>query len=362
MKGKSMKGKSRKSRHGGGGSYIKEFKHLTAFPTDIPNNVKKIMLKYNNIPEIPGNIIKNFTKLEYLSLEGNKLTTLPPEIGYLKNLEVLDLNINELTSIPPEIGKLTKLRLLNLKKNKLTSIPPEIEKLPNLEVLELDNNELTSIPPEIGKLARLRRLSLYNNNLTSIPPEISNLRDLWYLRLDSNDITSIPPEIEKLTNLSLFDVHDNLLETLPDELLKLKEITDKKNDDVRLSSNPYRYLTKEMQVKLDKKLGNYKRPMPTEQWKSEMNTQKFARQDKNNTNPLIRSGLSNDAEFKIFSFLPLKQQEEIMKAREPPTKKVEREELPLDDDELANKTRNINLGGGKRRTRRKSGRKSRKNH
>ena len=44
-----------------------------------------------------------------LDLSGYNLTSLPPEIGQLKNLEGLYLKWNNLTSLPSEIGKLQNL-------------------------------------------------------------------------------------------------------------------------------------------------------------------------------------------------------------------------------------------------------------
>ena len=52
-----------------------------------------------------------------LSLLGQELEVLPPEIGQLTSLIELDLGLNELTELPPEIGDLTNLT--NLKADKL---------------------------------------------------------------------------------------------------------------------------------------------------------------------------------------------------------------------------------------------------
>jgi len=49
-----------------------------------------------------------------LNLEGRKLKTLPPEIGFLTALKSLDLADNELLSLPPEFSKLIALEYLVL--------------------------------------------------------------------------------------------------------------------------------------------------------------------------------------------------------------------------------------------------------
>ena len=60
------------------------------------------------------------------------------------------LNDNKLTSVPAEIGQLTALRELNLNNNKLTSVPAEIGQLTSLTVLYINGNQLTSLPAEIA--------------------------------------------------------------------------------------------------------------------------------------------------------------------------------------------------------------------
>src|SRR5258708_5771276 len=75
-----------------------------------------------------------------LDLSHLGLTTLPPEIGQLKDLTELDLMLNQLTTLPPEIGQLTALTKLDLMMNQLTTLPPEIGQLTALTHLDLDSN------------------------------------------------------------------------------------------------------------------------------------------------------------------------------------------------------------------------------
>ena len=64
-----------------------------------------------------------------LSLLGQELEVLPPEIGQLTSLIELDLGLNELTELPPEIGNLTNLTNLKADRNHLKTLPPEIGRL-----------------------------------------------------------------------------------------------------------------------------------------------------------------------------------------------------------------------------------------
>jgi len=104
-------------------------------------------------------------------LSNKNLTTLPKEIGNLKNLWSLDLQFNLLTTLPPEIGNLKNLEWLDLQFNLLTTLPAEIGNLKNLRWLYLNENHLTTLPPEIGKLKNLKSLWLGGNPKFYMNPE-----------------------------------------------------------------------------------------------------------------------------------------------------------------------------------------------
>jgi len=122
-----------------------------------------------------------------LNLNGNKLKTIPKEIGNWKKLEVLNLNDNVLTSIPKEIGDLKNLKDLYLGRNKLKTLPKEIGNLKNLEILHLGNNDFKALPKELGNLKKLEVITAPENpNLTSIPEELVKLKKLRILDLRRN--------------------------------------------------------------------------------------------------------------------------------------------------------------------------------
>ena len=154
-----------------------------------------------------------------LNLNGDQLTSLPAEIGQLKNLTELNLLNNNLTSLPAEIGQLKNLRVLDLGFNYQISLPAEIGQLKNLIKLVLYYNNLTSLPAEIGQLKNLRVLDLYDNKLTSLSAEIGQLKNLTVLRLDSNNLTTLPAEIGQLKNLTTLYLHGNDGLGIPPEVL-----------------------------------------------------------------------------------------------------------------------------------------------
>jgi len=151
-------------------------------------------------------------KSPVLKLSHESISTLPPEIGHLKNLQELDLYINQLTTLPPEIGQLKNLQILRLESNELTTLPPEIGQLKSLRELYIIANELTTLPPEIGRLKNLQELYIGNNQLTTLPPKIGQLKNLQQLDLWKNQLTTLPPEIGHLKNLKYFNVKNNPLD------------------------------------------------------------------------------------------------------------------------------------------------------
>ncbi|KAA5542410.1 hypothetical protein F3G11_19955, partial [Leptospira interrogans serovar Copenhageni] len=54
--------------------------------------------------------LQNPLDVRVLILSEQKLTTLPKEIGQLRNLQELDLSFNSLTTLPKEVGQLENLQ------------------------------------------------------------------------------------------------------------------------------------------------------------------------------------------------------------------------------------------------------------
>ncbi|GAA0193929.1 hypothetical protein GCM10009122_57040 [Fulvivirga kasyanovii] len=123
-----------------------------------------------------GVTLKNGAIIDLL-IHNSGLNTIPPEIGYFKNLQSLRMHMNDFSSLPPEVGKLKGLKRLSVGLNgNLNEIPPEIGQLVTLESLFLDNNpSLTSLPAEIGQLTNLKALYINGNDLSGIPAEICAL-------------------------------------------------------------------------------------------------------------------------------------------------------------------------------------------
>ena len=81
-------------------------------------------------------------RLEYLYLGGNRLCTVPKELGSLKQLAALILCDNQLYELPNELTDLSNLHSLRLHGNNLQTLPPNLVNLTNLRELSLRNNPL----------------------------------------------------------------------------------------------------------------------------------------------------------------------------------------------------------------------------
>ncbi|MBS0650247.1 MAG: hypothetical protein JSR93_03695 [Verrucomicrobia bacterium] len=116
---------------------------------------------------------KNTTQLVLVQAGLKTLPSIFDRHPFTSRLQYLHLAKQNLTSIPPEFGQLRNLRWLYLMQNQIGSIPPEIGQLQNLEHLVLSSNRLTHLPSEIRQLQKLRDLDIRRNyTLQGLPNEL----------------------------------------------------------------------------------------------------------------------------------------------------------------------------------------------
>jgi len=128
----------------------------------------------------------------------NDLTFLPTNIGYeLSNLQKLSVQLNKLRSLPTSVCEMTSLRFLDAHFNELRGVPYAIGKLANLESLDLSSNfsDLNELPSTFGDLNNLKELDLSNNQIHALPDRFGRLDKLIKLNLDQNPLTVPPMEI-----------------------------------------------------------------------------------------------------------------------------------------------------------------------
>jgi len=161
------------------------------------NNKPEVNLAKKGLLEIDlkEKKLKDFQRLQKIILSKNKIAEIPAPLyqqiprssQLIESLRELSLDHNRLTSLPAEIGCLINLRKLSLDHNLLVTVPKEMLRLQNLEKLTLNNNNLTSIPP-FGSLSQLIILRLHSNRLTYIPRHIGKLRKLTEITILDNPL------------------------------------------------------------------------------------------------------------------------------------------------------------------------------
>ncbi|KAI9685387.1 MAG: Glucose-repressible alcohol dehydrogenase transcriptional effector [Bathelium mastoideum] len=80
----------------------------------------------------------DYTFLDKVFFNFNRLTVVPSAIGQLRNLTSLDLSFNHITELPPEIGMLSNLRELLLFDNPIQTLPYEMGLMYSLELLGIE--------------------------------------------------------------------------------------------------------------------------------------------------------------------------------------------------------------------------------
>jgi Leucine-rich repeat (LRR) protein len=91
-------------------------------------------------------------------------------LGKLKRLRKLVLNGNRIKSLPAEVGRLEMLEELILSENSLDEIPSTIATMAMLRVLKIQNNDLKVIPNELVDVVTLEELDFSGNpNLKMVP-------------------------------------------------------------------------------------------------------------------------------------------------------------------------------------------------
>ncbi|TWG87533.1 leucine rich repeat (LRR) protein [Cupriavidus gilardii J11] len=105
-----------------------------------------------------------------LDLRRLGMTTVPPVLGWLRNITALRLSGNALSEVPPVVAKLTGLQVLELDHNQISEVPRWLDRLKALQVLSLSDNKLTAWPDVIGRLPKLAFVWLENNGIPELWP------------------------------------------------------------------------------------------------------------------------------------------------------------------------------------------------
>ena len=227
--------------------------------SDLNDTLESLSLDNNKLETMPEDVFDGLGKLKKLRLVWNQLKIVIPDwFSQLPALELLDLSFNNLETIPDKsFDKLHKLNLLALSSNRLTTVSAAwFSQLTALDELYLSDNQFEFIHDDAFQtLNQLVRLELFYNSklknisnllfnrtpslqildigvnrLLTIPDDMFNdLRQLTELSLSANDLTTVKTAwFKQLTHLETLNLSGNKFETIPENaferLSKLKKL------------------------------------------------------------------------------------------------------------------------------------------
>ncbi|KAK3326224.1 Endonuclease/exonuclease/phosphatase [Apodospora peruviana] len=149
----------------------------------------------------PWNMDKSNQRQDWhnMDLSGQGLRILAPALFSYEFLQELYIASNQLTSLPADIGRLRNLRLLEASNNQISELPPEIGMCTNLKTLLLFDNQIHTLPHELGFLYMLEMLGIEGNPLNhAMKQEIMErgTKSLVNMLLEQAPI-SLPPAARK---------------------------------------------------------------------------------------------------------------------------------------------------------------------
>lgn len=177
--------------------------------------IRKGQLQSEHIPRV----VFQLPSLESLNLEETWINSLP-EQGRA-NFKAFNISRNCLRSVPKIVLGMDKLAVLDISGNQISTLPPEIGQLRNLNKLLLNRNELEVIPEGLFGLERLQELDLGWNHIRTISSSLGCLTTLAKLVLNNNSIECLPKSIGNLTRLVTLDLSDNSLQRLPTSMYNM---------------------------------------------------------------------------------------------------------------------------------------------
>ena len=151
-----------------------------------------LYLNNNNINSLEKGVFVGLKNITNIYLGYNQITKLTRDslLGLPDSLEVLDLRFNAPENL--EAGTFVNVpkKWLSLPGNKISSIEKGSLNLPHLKVLDLTNNSLRVIGGELfDDLGNLENLSLDPNAITKIEKGATkNLKLLRFMLIDKNGI------------------------------------------------------------------------------------------------------------------------------------------------------------------------------
>eukprot|EP00942_MAST-04A_sp_MAST-4A-sp1_P014877 g14877.t1 len=151
--------------------------------------INQLYLENNELNMLPDTIWGN-KDIFHIELDNNNISVISPSILASRALNRLFMSNNSLYRPPVELFAL-KIVTIYTDGNRLNSIPAEIGKMTTLQHARFNNNQnITNIPEEIGNLIKLQDIDFRNNAIESLPNSFESLNALKYIYLHDNPICS----------------------------------------------------------------------------------------------------------------------------------------------------------------------------
>ncbi|GFH49812.1 hypothetical protein CTEN210_06288 [Chaetoceros tenuissimus] len=213
--------------------------------------LESVDLSENKFKAFPLSLLKLSKTISFLNLEGNSITSIPDDVGFMQKLQSLNLRGNNLdeslttrdtptvlwqlreSALTKKNGDVPKSKHLEDEINFNEAVDEALEAkelcLRNFTLLDQQNFEISSSLERIDlsfnlyvdkfawpkALHRLQKLAFNSCNLSSIPFSLERLARLKQLELKNNRLEELPKEIGNMNELSILDVSCNMLQEIP---------------------------------------------------------------------------------------------------------------------------------------------------
>ncbi|KAJ9551522.1 hypothetical protein OSB04_015567 [Centaurea solstitialis] len=176
-----------------------------------------------------------------LSLGGNGLSVVPPQVWETSGITKVDLSKNSIEVLPVELSSCASLETLILSRNKIQEWPSAIlESLCNLVCLKLDGNSLRQIPSDGFKAASKLQVLDLSGNAGCLPesPAFSFLLQLEELYLRRMQVSEIREDLLSLPKLRILDMSQNSIQLIPEGFKDATSLQELRLSDNNISALP----------------------------------------------------------------------------------------------------------------------------
>ena len=164
------------------------------------------MLANNRIQSLSG--IESLTKLLFLDVSFNNLTSLPDTIDHLRLLRQFRASGNKLKELPDQIGNIISLVEIVVSSNQLKTLPDTLSQLHLLKCLDFSMNAVTVLPARMDGMKNLRQLVGSCNKLTVFPHTLQYCTKLRHVFVRQNCLREVPDFLRTL-QLESFNAQQN---------------------------------------------------------------------------------------------------------------------------------------------------------